>query len=240
MANWAFEIDVADDYIVGLTETLVDKGFRVWCFHRDGQPHYLFSSVYLSATPEAQVYALARQLVRFIDGLSYLLFENKSKVHKIVLTRVINVDTFSVVNVPRGNEEVAIDFSVYTPGVGEEEDMTARVLNVAAVDEFVSALLLALSQGMDFKSMYESYELIREFVMAKGAVLSVSKGMQERFLRAAIGIASRHEQEATMSLKEAQELVTALSLSVLAQYYKLDLAHHVIKEQHDFYDTMYD
>jgi hypothetical protein len=227
MANWAFEIDVADNFIVGLTETLVDKGFRIWCFQHHEQPLYLFSSAYLAGTSEEQVYAQARQLVRFIDGITYLLHENKEKVSKIKLTTVIDVDTFSVMNVVRGSN-VPLDFSVYKPGVIEDEDPIAHLLKLVPKDVFIRNLLLLLSQGMDLKRAMQAYEYVAAFLVAKGSGLDFSKGGPGE----------------GMPLKEAQELVGDLIFAVLERYYGVYLKHCIVKDSDggagDWYDSLYD
>lgn len=219
MANWAFEIDVADDYVVGLTERLTDKGFRVWCFHNVDQPVYLFSSAYLSAVAAEEVFVQARQLVKFIDGVSYLLFENKEHVHRIVLNRVIDVDTFSVVSVPRNGEVGEIDFSLYRAGVMEDEDPVARLLKLVAVDEFIRALLLVLSEGMDQKNLKKVYNLVAE---RDGGSLPVLRE----------------------SLKEGQEQVTEMIFKVLEKKYGLYLKACVVRDSAagagDWYDSLYD
>lgn len=262
MANWAFEIDIVDNYVIGLTETLTDAGFRVWCFQSDEQSSlYLFSSEYLSSTSDANVYVAARQLVKFIDGLSYLLFENKNDVNKLTLTTVINVDTFSIVNVQRPNGVPAIstiDFSVYKPIIKEEENSIAHLLKLVAADVFIRDLLLVLSQGMDFKSMYQAYDQIKTFLMENEgslALLGFSKGVLERFTHTAnnfdtIGTDARHGRltqdppKNPMPLKEAQELISELVFAVLETYYKVNLKGYVIKDRQeewgDMYDSLYD
>lgn len=229
MANWAFEIDVADNFIVGLTETLIDKGFRIWYFQHYEQPFYLFSSAYLAGVPEEQVYAQACQLARFIDGISYLLFENKDKVNKITLTRVIDADTFIVKNVPRTPIlPVNIDFSGYKPGVIEDEDPVAHLLKLVPVDVFIRKLLLILSQGMDLKSVRQAYELVTALLIEKGSLLDFER----------VG------PDASMSLKEAQDLVSNLIFGVLERYYRIYLRHCVVKDREggasDWYDSLYD
>lgn len=251
MANWAFEIDIADNYIVGLTETLVDKGFRIWCFYNDGQPMYLFSSEYLSSTPDTQVYEQARQLVKFIDGVSYLLFENKDKVNRIILTSVIDVSTFSMVNVQRtGSIPSNIDFSAYHPLIEEDEDPAAHLLKLVPADVFIKELLLALSQGMDYNSLRQAYEHIQSFLVEKedGLILSgFSEATLERFTQTADAYKRKFQQEESqilMPLKEAQELISELALVVLARYYRINLRPFIIKDQHaagdDWYDSLYD
>lgn len=251
MANWAFEIDIADDFIVGLTETLTDNGFRIWCFYNDGQPLYVFSSAYLVATPDAQVYEQARYLVRFIDGVSYLLFENKDKVNRINFNAVIDVNTFRMANVERGvNAQVAIDFSVYRPGIEEEEHPAAHLLKLVPVDGFIRELLLALSQGMDDKGLLQAYELIKSFLGEKkdGLILSgYSEITLARFTRSMEAHQRRNRQgemEDGMTLQEAQELISELVMVVLARYYSINLKPFVIKDRNvqggDWYDSLYD
>jgi len=228
MANWAFEIDVADNFIVGLTETLVDKGFRIWYFQHYEQPLYLFSSAYLSATSAEEVYAQARQLVRLIDGISYLLFENKEKVNKVVLTTVLDVDTFSVVNVPRTSASLSVDYSGYKPGIIEDEDPIAHLLKLVPSDVFIRELLIILSQGMDFKSVQQAYEHVAAFLTGKGSSLNFSNvGPKE-----------------SMPLKEAQELVANLIFGVLERFYNIYLKHCIVKDREagtsDWYDSLYD
>lgn len=262
MANWAFEIDIVDNYVIGLTETLTDAGFRIWCFHTNEQSSlYLFSSEYLSSTSDDNVYVSARQLAKFIDGLSYLLFENKNNVNKLALTTAINVDTFSIVNVQRPNgipAIVNIDFSVYNPVIREEENAIAHLLKLVAADVFIRDLLLVLSQGMDFKSMYQVHDQIKTFLIEKGeslALLGFSKGVLERFTHTAnnfdtIGTDARHGRlrqdppKDPMSLKEAQELISTLVFAALERYYKVDLKGYVITDRQeewgDIYDSLYD
>jgi hypothetical protein len=247
MANWAFEIDIADNFIVGLTETLVDKGFRIWCFYNDGQPLYVFSSAYLSSTPDAQVYEQARQLVKFIDGVSYLLFEDKEKVNKITLTAVIDVNTFSVATLQRAGEiRSEIDFSGYRPLIEEDEHPAAHLLKLVPGDVFIKDLLWALSQGMDYRSLQKAYQHITAFLAEKGDDLILpgfSTAILERFSQT-VAAPKRKEYEDAMPLKEAQELVSELALMVLARYYRINLRPFIIKERSgvsdDWYDTLYD
>lgn len=247
MANWAFEIDIADNFIVGLTETLVDKGFRIWCFYNDGQPLYVFSSAYLSSTPDTQVYEQARLLVKFIDGVSYLLFEDKDKVNKITLTAVIDVNTFRMATVQRaGDVQAEIDFSVYRPLIEEDEHPAAHLLKLVPGDAFIKDLLLALSQGMDYKSLQKAYHHITAFLTEKGDDLILSgfsTTILERFSQTVAARKGR-EYENAMPLKEAQELVSELAIMVLARYYRINLKPFIIKERSgvsdDWYDTLYD
>ncbi|WP_343671001.1 hypothetical protein [Chitinophaga sp.] len=246
MANWAFEIDYANNYIVGLTEILVDKGFRIWCFLNDGQPLYLFSSEYLSATPDDEVNAQARQLVRFIDGLSYLLFENKDNVNKITLTTVIDLNTFSIANVQRAGNIPAtlhVDFSVYKPGIEDDENPMAHLLKLVPAEVFIRDLLLAFSQGMDFKSMLLGYNLIKSFIAARGDALTsfdFSKATLDRFTHTA----KQEAPEDPMPLKVAQELISELVFAVVERYYNVHLKHCVVKDKNadwdDIYDSLYD
>ncbi|WP_440135438.1 hypothetical protein [Chitinophaga sancti] len=251
MANWAFEIDIADNFIVGLTETLTDKGFRIWCFYNDGQPLYVFSSAYLASTADSQVYEQARYLVKFIDGVSYLLFENKDKVNKISFTSVIDVNTFRMVNVERSvKAHVDIDFSAYRSPIEEDEHPAAHLLKLVPGDVFIKELLLALSEGMDVKSLRKAYDHVLAFLMEKGDELILS-GFSEatlaRFTQAmdAHQRRIRHEEiQDMMSLKDAQELVAELVMVVLARYYRINLKPFIIKDgnaqQDDWYDSLYD
>jgi hypothetical protein len=242
MANWAFEIDIADNYIVGLTETLVDKGFRIWCIHHDGSPVYLFSSEYLSSTPETEVYITARQLVRFIDGVTYLLFENKDNVNKIALTTVIDADTLRTAHLQQPDRMPAtlrINFSVYTPMVQEDDAPAACLLKLVQSDKFLRGLLLVLSQGMDFKSMYQAYDQITAFLAGKAADVA-SLG----FSAAKLSRFTRETTEHPMAIKEAQELISDIVFAVLEKYYRINLKHHMIKDStadwNDAYDSLYD
>jgi hypothetical protein len=227
MANWAFEIDVADSYIIGLTETLTDKGFRVWYFHHDDQPLYLFSSAYLSGATADNVYGLARQLVRYIDGVSYLLFENKDSVSKMVLTRVFDMDTFSMVNVQKDTAG-DIDFSVYrAPVVVEDDNPVAQLLRLVPGEVFIRELLLVLSQGMDFKSMHLVCELVKGYLAEKGGDLKLSGQFKD----------------GSMPLREAQEWVAEMVFGVLERFYGVRLKGSVVKDKgvgDDWYDSLYD
>jgi hypothetical protein len=223
MANWAFEIDITDAYIVGLTETLTDKGFRIWCAHNDGQPVYLFSSAYLSAIPDDEVYMQARHLVRYIDGISYLLFENKSQVNKIALTTVMDVDTFTVMNVQRDGSPASVNFAAYKPRIIEDEHPIAHLLKMVSADAFIRNLLLVLSQGMDAKHLRQTHDYISSFLAAKGEGISAVK---------------------EMPLSDAQQFLTERVFAVLEKYYSISLKPYVIKDKaaewDDFYDTLYD
>ena len=227
MANWAFEIDIADNYIIDLTGILTDKGFRIWCMHNDGQPVYLFSSEYLSTVSNDNLYAQARQLTRFIDGVSYLLIVNKDKVNKITLTTAINTDTWRVEHIQRSDKQPEIDFSSYTPGIEEDEHPVAHLLKLVPADKFIRELLLSMSQGINFKSLFQIYTLLT----GKGAA-GFTQDVLDRFTAAA------------MPLDEARELVIEMAYEVLIKYYGINLRPYVIKERDvdwdTFYDSMYD
>lgn len=259
MANWAFEIDLADNYIIDLTNTLTDKGFRIWCLnnHDEMQPIYLFSSEYLNHVPDDKVYVQARQLVRFIDGLSYLLFENKNNVNKITFSAVIDNSTMTFANVQRSDNIPAIpdiDFTVYTTAIEEDENPLAHLLKLVPTDKFVEDILLTVAPGMDFRSMYQAYDLIKTFLTQKGnslPAIGYPNDMLEPFIRTAImGTNARHgklrqDPEGTdMRLDKAQELISGIILEVLTIYYKINLTPYIIKDKpagwNNFYDSMYD
>lgn len=227
MANLAFEIDLADNHIIDLTGILTDKGFRIWCMNDiDEQPVYLFSSAYLDHVPEEKVYIQAQRLVRFIDGLSFLLFEDKSKVNRIRFSDIINTDTFSTVNIPRTNNIVSeIDFSSYRSGIAEEEHPFTHLLKLVATDTFIRNLLLVISQGMDSDTMQLTHGLITNFLSGKTALPIPPLNIAE-------------------DLRIQQELISDIILDTLAAHYHIYLRPHIIKDiQADwdnFYDSMYD
>ncbi|WPV68010.1 hypothetical protein [Chitinophaga sp. LS1] len=235
MANWAFEIDYANNFIVGLTEVLVDKGFRICCLFNDGQPLYLFSSEYLMTTPDEKVNVQARQLVRFIDGLSYLVFENKENVDKVTLTTVIDMNTLGTVNLQRVNNiptTLSIDFSVYKPMIEDEENPMAHLLKLVPSEVFIRDLLLVLSHGMDFNRMHQAFDLVK----SKLDGLDFPLATLVRFLKTA----RREDIENPMPLKEAQELISDIIFAVLEKYYRIHLKHCVVKDRNAEWDDMYD
>lgn len=235
MGNWAFEIDHADDYIVGLTEVLVDKGFRISCFFSDDHPQYLFSSAYLIATPDEQVPVQARQLVKFIDGLSYLLFENKESVNKVILTTAIDMNTFGIAPLQRANHipaTVSIDFSEYTPLIEDEENPMAHLLKLVAADVFIRDLLWVLSQGMGFKEMHQAFSLLKSKLDGLGFAIETLV----RFVQTA----RQEDIDNPMPLKVAQELITDIIFVLLEKKYRIHLRHCVVKDRNAAWDDMYD
>jgi hypothetical protein len=166
MGNWAFEIDRADNYIIDLTASLTDEGFRIWCLPSmddEFPPLYLFSSAYLNHLPNDKLYMQASQLVKFIDGLSYLLFENKNNAPEITFSNVIDRNTLRIASVPRSQgAPEAIDFSVYTPAFEEDENALSRLLKLVPKDPYIRDLLLTphrQSEDTVFKVLETQYNI---------------------------------------------------------------------------------
>jgi len=221
MANWAFEIDRADNYIIDLTSSLTDEGFRIWCIPSvddEFPPLYLFSSAYLKDAPADTVYVQASRLVKYIDGLSYLLFENKNNVPRIRFTNVIDKNTLRIANVPRtGTARAVNDFSAYKPAMEEDESPLSRLLKLVPADPFIRDLLLIVSQGMETETIAQAYDHIARFLDARGIPFTFPD--------------------------KIPAFLTEIVFKILSSYYKIDLTPFEIKDQQmgSFdYDSIYD
>ena len=238
MYKWRFEIiSPTGNYMRDLSSV---QNENVWISEQsnDFEHWFLFSSIHLDSLDNPNdVYERAFKLKMLIDGISFLIHENKNSYSKIVLGKLYNEEG-RIVSFHSHIEDSRFNFSLNTEKIDEKfnGNIISHLIHLASHNSFVLNVLLICGQGMDFSHLYQVYDEINTFLKGKAKLetLGIDKKDLNRFTHtvnnfAALGIKARHGSTAEappqnpISLQEAQKLITQILGIVLKKYYSLDL-----------------
>ncbi|MCP9750149.1 hypothetical protein [Ferruginibacter sp. HRS2-29] len=237
--NWIFEIkhpytnllrelaSIPDNEDICIIEQSDDFGF--WLE---------FSSPHLNDLSDPnEVYNRAFKLKMLLDGVLYIIHENKKSYTQIVLGTLYNGKE-KVPLFDRTIKNSLFDFSYFTEDKNGDHKLTpiSLLIHIAAKDDFIRNLLQISSSGMDYNSLYKAVDEIKYFLKGKESLEALGFNAVEldRFNHTAnnfetLGIDARHGNKSQkppkkpMSLNEAQKLISNIIIAVLKKYYFIDL-----------------
>ena len=257
MSNYIFEIQLPNDnFLRTLNALLHDDGFKIFeTSHDDFPPIYYFKSAYIKDLSAAVAYDQARQLALFIDGISFLLYEDRSLVRKMVLGNIRGED-FKIVPLvkPKITNGIAIDWNIYKATSSKNDNDVIALLKLVPTDNFIRDLLLNISRGMDYVDLYNILDSVKTFLKKRKSSLEklgFTENEIDYFIHTAnnstaLGNKARHGNrnwippEIPMPIDEAQKLFTRIIFSVLLNFYSINPQSHVIKYPSFDADNLFD
>jgi hypothetical protein len=222
----------------------------IWIAEQDDDlgPWFLFSSIHLNTLDDPnKVYERAFKLKMLIDGVSYIIHENKNSYSQIVLGNLYDSND-NQVSFERHIDNFKFDFNFqstddrkyYEPYYETyyKTNIVSYLVHLAITDKFILNLLQLCSQGMDYRALYSVLDEIKTFLFLKGeqklGTLGIDEAELNRFrhtvnsfqelgINARHGTSSHQPPKQPMTLKEAQIFMTNLIKIVLEKFYPLEL-----------------
>jgi hypothetical protein len=243
MYRWTFDINRPTGNYMRELSQMPDTDIWISEQSNDLSHWFLFSSVHLNQIDKpTDVYERAFKFKLLIDGISYLIHENKNAYGQIVLGTLYDENN-SVVNFNRDINNYKFDFTFQSDVSSEDykRNQLSHLIHIASTDSYILNILLICSQGMDFNSLYQALDETKTFLKGKAKLdtLGVDAVQLNRFTHTAnnfeaLGIESRHGSlgheppKNPISLQEAQSLITHILSLVIERFYGITLP--LIKE----------
>ncbi|RKR80078.1 hypothetical protein BDD43_0171 [Mucilaginibacter gracilis] len=239
MSVWIFELlSPTSNYIHNLATSMPSTDILIAEDNYDDYSalQYIFGSIHLNHISDStEAYNKALQLKLLVDGASFLVYEDKQAYRPIKLGRIREGDGyFFTVADQITPTRFDVDFSINPVVEKESQSTVAKLIQLARQNEFVLNILLILSQGMDFRNLYQALDECKSFLKGKRKIenIGIDNAKLNRFTHTAnnfatIGLLSRHGTLAQqppanpLSLSESQELITDLIRIILRDYFDL-------------------
>ena len=238
MYKWTFEIKSPTGNYMRELSAIPDSD--IWIAEEaDDLSHWFsFSSVHLNQLNDPdKVYEHAMKLKMLVDGISFLIHENKNAYRPIELGNLYDEHN-KVTQFNQNIENHKFDFSFKTTDVNEyyKSNPVSHLLHLAGDQTFVLNVLIMCSRGMDFTSLYQILDEVKNFLKGKINLdtLDIDQKELKRFTHTAnnfeaLGIDSRHGNlgheapKDPMALQDAQRLITHLLSIVVKNFYGIIL-----------------
>jgi hypothetical protein len=200
---------------------------------------YLFSSIHLNDVENPQeALKKAYQLTALIDGVSYLIHENKDEYSPIKLSRIINNETnesFCCDAIPINNI-FDVNFSINNNI--EPNNVIAVLISLAKTEKFILNLLIFFSQGITYINLYKALDEMKSFLKNNNRTTKelgfrdcdISKFKHTANNYEVIGTSARHGTQGntppsnTFSLKESKKLITDIAIKILEDFFKIKIS----------------